>query len=93
MPFGLQIIGPRGGDALVLGVAASLERLLADDVRTARPVPKSGDGHDGQRLSRRAMKASARPDAHPAVLDQCAMQQTHRRPRPVRHHPFLNFFQ
>jgi amidase len=42
MPFGLQIIGPRGGDALVLGVAASLERLLAGDVRTARPVPDIG---------------------------------------------------
>jgi amidase len=38
----LQIIGPRGGDALVLGVAASLERLLAGDVRTARPVPDIG---------------------------------------------------
>jgi Asp-tRNA(Asn)/Glu-tRNA(Gln) amidotransferase A subunit family amidase len=42
MPFGLQIIGPRGGDALVLGVAASLERLLAGDIRTARPVPDIG---------------------------------------------------
>jgi amidase len=42
MPFGLQIIGPRGGDALVLGVAAALERLLAGDVRTARPVPDIG---------------------------------------------------
>ena len=39
MPFGLQIVGPRGGDALVLSVAAALERLLADDPRTARPVP------------------------------------------------------
>ena len=39
MPFGLQIVGPRGGDAYVLGVAASLEALLADDARTARPVP------------------------------------------------------
>ena len=39
MPFGLQIVGPRGGDAYVLGVAASLEELLAGDVRTARPVP------------------------------------------------------
>lgn len=39
MPFGLQIIGPRGGDALVLRVGASLERLLASDVRTARPAP------------------------------------------------------
>ncbi len=39
MPFGLQIVGPRGGDAFVLGVAAELEALLADDARTARPVP------------------------------------------------------
>lgn len=39
MPFGLQIVGPRGGDALVFRVAAELEKLLAGDVRTARPVP------------------------------------------------------
>jgi amidase len=39
MPFGLQIVGPRGGDALVLAVAAALEKLLAGDARTARPVP------------------------------------------------------
>ncbi len=39
MPFGLQIVGPRGGDAYVLAVAASLEALLADDTRTARPLP------------------------------------------------------
>jgi amidase len=39
MPFGLQIVGPRGGDALVLRVAAALEALLAEDARTARPVP------------------------------------------------------
>ena len=39
MPFGLQIVGPRGGDAFVLGVAAELEALLAGDARTARPVP------------------------------------------------------
>jgi amidase len=39
MPFGLQIVGPRGGDALVLQVAAALETLLAGDPRTARPVP------------------------------------------------------
>jgi amidase len=49
MPFGLQIVGPRGGDALVLSVAAELETLLARDARTARPVP------DIQRLK------SARP--------------------------------
>ena len=39
LPFGLQIVGPRGGDALVLAVAGALERMLADDPRTARPVP------------------------------------------------------
>jgi amidase len=39
MPFGLQIVGPRGGDARVLSVAAELEALLASDQRTARPVP------------------------------------------------------
>ena len=39
MPFGLQIVGRRGGDAQVLAVAAALERLLAGDVRTARPIP------------------------------------------------------
>jgi hypothetical protein len=39
MPFGLQIVGPRGGDALVLAVAHALETLLDGDVRTARPVP------------------------------------------------------
>ena len=41
MPFGLQIVGPRGGDAYVLAVAAALEDMLAGDVRTARPVPIS----------------------------------------------------
>ena len=39
MPFGLQIVGPRGGDALVLAAAAALENALADDVRTSRPTP------------------------------------------------------
>jgi amidase len=39
MPFGLQIVGPRGGDAFVLSVAAELELMLAGDARTARPVP------------------------------------------------------
>lgn len=42
MPFGLQIVGPRGGDAFVLSVAAALERMLAGDPRTARPVPDIG---------------------------------------------------
>ncbi len=39
MPFGLQIVGPRGGDALVLAAAAALERALAGNPATARPVP------------------------------------------------------
>jgi amidase len=39
MPFGLQIIGPRGGDALVLRVAAALEAQFADDAELRRPVP------------------------------------------------------
>ncbi|HUZ65889.1 MAG TPA: amidase family protein [Acetobacteraceae bacterium] len=39
MPFGLQIVGPRGGDAYVLAVAAAVEEMLAADPATARPVP------------------------------------------------------
>ena len=39
MPFGLQIIGPRGGDAYLLGVAAAIEEALAGHAATARPVP------------------------------------------------------
>jgi amidase len=39
MPFGLQIVGPRGGDAIVLGVAAALEAACADDAVLRRPVP------------------------------------------------------
>lgn len=39
MPFGLQIVGPRGGDAQVLAVAAALESLLGAARETARPVP------------------------------------------------------
>lgn len=39
MPFGLQIVGKRGGDAEVLAVAAALENLLSGDPGTARPSP------------------------------------------------------
>lgn len=39
LPFGLQIVGPRGGDALVLGVAAAIEAALAGDARLSRPRP------------------------------------------------------
>jgi Asp-tRNA(Asn)/Glu-tRNA(Gln) amidotransferase A subunit family amidase len=39
MPFGLQIVGRRGGDAAVLAVAAELERMFATMPGLARPVP------------------------------------------------------
>ena len=39
MPFGLQIVGPRGGDAFVLAVAAAIEEAFAGDAVLARPVP------------------------------------------------------
>ena len=39
LPFGLQIVGPKGSDAKVLSVAASLEQLFAEDSTTARPLP------------------------------------------------------
>ncbi|MCX8132803.1 MAG: amidase family protein [Roseococcus sp.] len=38
-PFGLQIVGPRGGDAFVLGVAAALEEAFAGDAEFGRPRP------------------------------------------------------
>ena len=39
LPFGLQIVGPRGGDALVLGVAAAIEAAVATDPALRRPMP------------------------------------------------------
>jgi amidase len=42
MPFGVQIVGPRGGDELVLSVASTLESMLEGDGRTARPLPDLG---------------------------------------------------
>jgi amidase len=39
MPFGLQIVGPRGGDAFVLGVAAALEEAFSNCTALRRPVP------------------------------------------------------
>jgi amidase len=39
LPFGLQIVGPRGGDAIVLGVAAALEAAFATDPELRRPTP------------------------------------------------------
>ena len=38
-PFGLQIVGPRGGDAFVLRVAAAIEDTFAGDAEFGRPLP------------------------------------------------------
>lgn len=38
MPFGIQVVGPNGSDQRVLEVAASLEKVLANNPLTARPV-------------------------------------------------------
>ncbi|QOZ77322.1 amidase [Bradyrhizobium sp. CCBAU 53351] len=39
LPFGLQVVGPRGGDAIVLSVAAGIEAAFASDAQLCRPVP------------------------------------------------------
>ncbi|MCC7271764.1 MAG: amidase, partial [Alphaproteobacteria bacterium] len=39
MPFGLQLVAPRGGDHFLLGAAQALERALAADAATRRPLP------------------------------------------------------
>ena len=39
MPFGLQVVGPRRGDARVIAAAAALEQLFAADAVTRRPLP------------------------------------------------------
>lgn len=39
MPFGIQVIGPAGADRKVLSAALAVERQLAQNPETARPVP------------------------------------------------------
>jgi Asp-tRNA(Asn)/Glu-tRNA(Gln) amidotransferase A subunit family amidase len=39
MPFGIQVVGPRGADREVLGTALALEQTMAADPALARPVP------------------------------------------------------
>jgi amidase len=53
MPFGLQIVRPRGGDAIVLGVAAALESACADDAILRRPAPDLARLSQAPPLSRR----------------------------------------
>lgn len=52
MPFGLQIVGPRGGDAFLLGVAAAIEAAFAGDADLARPVPDLGKLRAAKPISR-----------------------------------------
>jgi len=40
MPFGIQVVGPKGSDARVLAVALALEQAMAGDPATARPLPR-----------------------------------------------------
>jgi Asp-tRNA(Asn)/Glu-tRNA(Gln) amidotransferase A subunit family amidase len=39
LPFGIQVIGPRGSDLHVLQVARAIEEAFATDPVTARPIP------------------------------------------------------
>ena len=39
LPFGVQIIGPRGGDAVLLGVAEAIARGVVGDAELGRPRP------------------------------------------------------
>ena len=39
MPFGIQVVGRRGGDVQVLAAARELERVFAGDPDLARPLP------------------------------------------------------
>ncbi|MCS6853453.1 MAG: amidase family protein [Elioraea sp.] len=39
LPFGLQVVGPRRGDAALLSAAAALERALATTPGCGRPLP------------------------------------------------------
>ena len=39
MPFGIQVVGPKGSDAKVLEIAHSLEAVLSGNAEAARPIP------------------------------------------------------
>jgi Asp-tRNA(Asn)/Glu-tRNA(Gln) amidotransferase A subunit family amidase len=57
LPFGIQIIGPRGSDLKVLGIALALEQAMAGDAETARPVP------DWQTLADDTVPVRAQPQS------------------------------
>ena len=39
MPFGLQVLGPPGGDRKILNIALAIEQFFAHDQTTSRPLP------------------------------------------------------
>lgn len=39
LPFGIQLVGPKGSDASLLNIAHAIEEVLSGDPDTARPVP------------------------------------------------------
>lgn len=39
MPFGIQVAGPNGSDGMVIEIANALEKVLACNAETRRPVP------------------------------------------------------
>lgn len=39
LPFGLQVIGPRGHDRRIMEIALALEQVFADSPETRRPIP------------------------------------------------------
>jgi Asp-tRNA(Asn)/Glu-tRNA(Gln) amidotransferase A subunit family amidase len=63
MPFGIQVAGPNGADAVVLEVAHALEQVLAANKETARPLPDlarlaaAGKGGGAKGKAKRAGKA------------------------------------
>lgn len=60
MPFGIQVIGPRGSDRRVFAIAMALERALAADPATARPIPNlaAGAAKPAKAPATKAKKAS-----------------------------------
>jgi amidase len=55
LPFGIQIIGPRGYDRRMLEVAMALEEVLAGHLETRRPIPDAA--------ALKGLKNSAKPVA------------------------------
>ncbi|MCG7360196.1 amidase [Roseomonas sp. ACRSG] len=74
MPFGLQVVGPRGADAFTLDCAMALERLFQDLPGFGRPVPDLD-----------LLEEASRSMAHPCPLP--VTQQRRAEADPGRHQP------